>query len=172
MSSTDLYPPSYPRRDTDSAGRRHDANPGLLTRAETWLDDRGRWAWIAAMVGGFIFFWPVGLALLAYMIWSNRMFSKHSDREGRRGNCGTRKMSSEQWQSARTAMRPSGNGAFDAYKSETLRRLEDEQHAFEEFLARLRHAKDKTEFDAFMDERARRASTAPSDTPQDEDRAA
>jgi len=41
--------------------------------AETWLDERGKPAWIAAMVLGFILFWPVGLALLAYMIWSNRM---------------------------------------------------------------------------------------------------
>ena len=40
-----------------------------------WLDDRGKGAWIAAMVLGFIVFWPVGLALLAYMIWSKRMFT-------------------------------------------------------------------------------------------------
>ena len=35
------------------------------TQAETWLDERGKGAWIAAMVLGFIFIWPVGLALLA-----------------------------------------------------------------------------------------------------------
>ena len=45
-------------------------------RTEHWLDERGKGAWIAAMVLGFIFFWPIGLALLAYMIWSKRMFSK------------------------------------------------------------------------------------------------
>lgn len=49
----------------------------------------------------------------------------------------------------------SGNTAFDAYKAETLRRLEEEQAAFEGFLNRLREAKDKQEFDAFMDDRAR-----------------
>ena len=37
-------------------------------RAEAWLDDRGKPAWIAATVLGFIFFWPAGLALLGYMI--------------------------------------------------------------------------------------------------------
>jgi hypothetical protein len=58
-------------------------------------------------------------------------------------------------------MRSSGNSAFDAYKAETLRRLEDEQEAFEAFLQRLREAKDKTEFDAFMDDRAKAARTAP-----------
>ena len=52
-------------------------------------------------------------------------------------------------------MRPSGNTAFDSYKADMLRRLEDEQAAFEGFLQRLRDAKDKSEFDAFMDDRAR-----------------
>ena len=50
-----------------------------------------------------------------------------------------------------SAMRPSGNTAFDAYKEDTLRRLEDEQSSFEDFLQRLRDAKDKAEFDEFMD---------------------
>lgn len=49
----------------------------------------------------------------------------------------------------------SGNSAFDAYKHETLRRLEEEQDKFEDFLKRLRDAKDKAEFDQFMDDRAR-----------------
>lgn len=52
----------------------------------------------------------------------------------------------------------SGNTAFDAYKAETLRRLEEEQQAFEAFLKRLREAKDKQEFDQFMEDRSRRAS--------------
>lgn len=49
----------------------------------------------------------------------------------------------------------SGNLAFDAYRDDTLKRLEDEQTAFQAFLQRLRDAKDKTEFDQFMNERAR-----------------
>ncbi|AXT25779.1 DUF2852 domain-containing protein [Ruegeria sp. AD91A] len=118
------------------------ANPGWLYRIEAWLDDKGKGAWIAAMVLGFIFFWPVGLALLAYMIWSKRMFSK---------SCSRRKS----WHSHMSAMKPSGNSAFDAYKSDTLARLEREQQDFEAFLRRLRDAKDKAEFDEFMDERAR-----------------
>lgn len=47
----------------------------------------------------------------------------------------------------------SGNSAFDEYREETLRRLEDEQGEFESFLERLRHAKDKAEFDQFMKDR-------------------
>ena len=54
-----------------------------------------------------------------------------------------------------SAMKPSGNSAFDAYKADTLARLEREQKDFESFLRRLRDAKDKAEFDQFMDERAR-----------------
>lgn len=53
--------------------------------------------------------------------------------------------------------RSTGNSAFDAYKADTLRRLEEEQHNFEAFLERLRDAKDKAEFDQFMEERARKA---------------
>jgi Protein of unknown function (DUF2852) len=49
----------------------------------------------------------------------------------------------------------SGNRAFDEYRAETLRRLEEEQREFKEFLDRLRHAKDKAEFDQFMAERRR-----------------
>ena len=99
-------------------------------RAETWLDDRGKGAWSAAMVIGFIFFWPVGLALLAYMIWSKRMFS---------GKCSPARIRSHYGSPVHTS---SGNTAFDAYRAETLRRLEDEQEAFQAFLERLRAAKD------------------------------
>ncbi|MFZ5961359.1 DUF2852 domain-containing protein [Thalassococcus sp. BH17M4-6] len=125
------------------------ANPGWFSRAESWLDSKGKAAWIAAMVLGFIFFWPVGLALLFYMIWSNRMFSK-SCRKSMKSN-------------SFTAMKSSGNAAFDAYKAETLRRLQDEQENFEAFLARLREAKDKAEFDQFMEERANAAQDSRDD---------
>lgn len=111
-------------------------------RAETWLDEHGKLAWIAAMVVGFIVFWPIGLALLAYMIWGKRMFGNKCKSRNRMDRGGV--------------MASSGNSAFDAYKSDTLKRLEDEQAAFGAFLNRLREAKDKAEFDAFMDERSRR----------------
>ena len=74
------------------------------TQAESWLDERGKGAWIAAMVLGFIFFWPLGLALLAYMIWSKRMFS---------GNCAKRAHKYHQ-RGHRGAFKSSGNTAFDA----------------------------------------------------------
>ena len=116
--------------------------PGFFARSEAWLDERGKGAWIAAMVLGFVLFWPVGLALLFYMIWSKNMFSK---------SCAPNRNAGRY---ARHAMKSTGNAAFDAYKMDTLRRLEDEQTNFENFLERLREAKDKAEFDQFMDERA------------------
>ena len=125
---------SYPARSSQ----------GWFSRTEAWLDDKGKGAWIAAMVLGFVFFWPIGLALLFYMIWSKRMFNSSCNRKA--------------WKTRSfTAHRPTGNSAFDAYKADTLRRLEEEQNDFETFLERLREAKDKAEFDQFIDERARKA---------------
>ncbi|MEM9349557.1 MAG: DUF2852 domain-containing protein [Pseudomonadota bacterium] len=122
-----------------------------FSRAESWLDQRGTGAWIAAMVLGFIFFWPIGLALVIYMTATGKW------------SCWGRSRKSTV-ASAAMAMKPSGNTAFDAYKADTLRRLEEEQESFEAFLERLRAAKDKAEFDQFMDERANAA-----ETPQEDD---
>jgi hypothetical protein len=65
--------------------------------------------------------------------------------------------------------RSSGNHAFDEYRNETLRRLEEEQREFRDFLDLLRHAKDKAEFDQFMAERRNRppeANRPPESQPQ------
>lgn len=133
--------------------------------AEAWLDERGKGAWIAAIVLGFIFFWPVGLALLAYMIWSKRMFSKFN-------KCHSHHTSRAERHDARMARRhgfsSSGNTAFDAYKADMLKRLMNEQDSFEAFLERLRASKDKSEFDDFMDERTIAAKEA-RETGPDED---
>ncbi len=62
--------------------------------------------------------------------------------------------------------RSSGNRAFDEYRTETLRRLEEEQREFRDFLDRLRHARDKSEFDQFMSERRNRPQTEGYEGPQ------
>lgn len=129
------------------------SRPGWFSRTEAWLDNRGKGAWIALMVLGFIVFWPFGLAILAYMIWSKRMFSNSCSRRQAR-----HRRHFDEFSHGMRAMAPSGNSAFDAYKAETLRRLEQEQTDFEAFLERLREAKDKAEFDQFMTDRARRAA--------------
>jgi len=132
-----------------------------LRRIEAWMDAHGRKTWIAAMILGFIFVWPVGLALLAYITftnrWSRSMFASRP--------CMSRH--DRPWSTPR-AGRPSGNTAFDAYKADTLKRLEEEQDAFEAFLQRLRDAKDKSEFDSFMDDRAKGSRVAAEDSPAGE----
>ena len=50
--------------------------------------------------------------------------------------------------------------AFEGYREETLRRLDQEQKEFETFMGHLRMAKDKAEFDQFMAERRTRPSQA------------
>ena len=140
---------------TTVASSTHATGPiGWLHRAEAWLDDKGKGAWIAAMVLSFILFWPVGLALLAYMIWSKKMTCSVSKRR-HHGYVGG-------------INRSTGNAAFDAYKADTLERLEREQDNFEAFLQRLRDARDKAEFDQFMEERARAArSDRDEETPKE-----
>ena len=133
------------------------------------LDELGRPAWIALMILGFIVCWPLGLAILAFLIWSGRMSC------GRNGHW-ERKMARMQDKMDRMrgqwigggggdwwGMPPSsGNHAFDEYRAATLKRLEEEQREFREFLERLRFAKDKAEFDQFMaDRRNRPAPEAP-----------
>ena len=58
--------------------------------------------------------------------------------------------------------RSTGNRAFDEYRADTLRRLEEEEKEFREFLDRLRFAKDKVEFDEFL---ANRRPPAPPSVP-------
>ncbi len=116
--------------------------PGWFSKTEHWLDSKGKGAWIALLVLSLIIFWPIGLAVLAYLIWSKRMFNFSCSRPSHTQDRGP------------VEMRTTGNSAFDAYKADTLRRLEEEQDKFEAFLERLRDAKDKAEFDQFMQERA------------------
>jgi hypothetical protein len=140
------------------------------------LDELGKPAWIVLMILGFWFWWPVGLATLAFIYgsgrmscWNNHHGADHWQRKvdrlqekmdrmrGRMGGGGN-----NWWGSAPS----SGNRAFDEYRTETLRRLEEEQKEFRDFLDRLRHAKDKAEFDQFMAERRSRPQASSSEQPQ------
>jgi hypothetical protein len=154
------------------------------------LDEFGRPAWIVLMILGFWFWWPLGLATLAFIIGSGRMscwnyhgvdrWQRKMDRmqdamdhiqqakehiQTKMDRMRSRMSGSDGWGNARS----SGNRAFDEYRAETLRRLEDEQREFRDFLDRLRHAKDKAEFDQFMAERRNRppeANRPPESPPQ------
>lgn len=130
------------------------------------LDEMGKGAWIGLMVLSFVLFWPVGLALLAFLIWSGRMGHKCRMRgrshagHGRAGECADH----HPWGGTRQA--GSGNSAFDEYRAETLQRLEQEQEEFMSFLDRLRFARDKAEFDQFLNERRQSAQSQESPHPE------
>jgi Protein of unknown function (DUF2852) len=115
---------------------------------------------IALMVLGFIVFWPLGLAVLGYILWGEK-FGGSADRAGRwmnkqktwARNCGPSGF-------GRQGFSGSGNVAFDDYRAEQLRRLEEERRrldeeieAFHEHMRNLRMARDREEFDRFMADR-------------------
>jgi Protein of unknown function (DUF2852) len=135
---------------------------------------------------GRILFWPIGLAALVFMIASGRFGCGRrrwgGGNWGQQNQAGNGQNPNNQgggWQSCippwanwganwggggnREKPPTSGNHAFDEYRAETLRRLEEEQSEFSSFLERLRFAKDKSEFDQFMAERrqAPRPPTVP-----------
>jgi hypothetical protein len=134
-----------------------------------------RFGLIALIVLGFMMWWPLGLAALAFGFGSGRMgcgMHGQGPWNGRWDDRWQRKMERMQskmdWMKSRMSGHSwggnpwrgapsSGNHAFDEYRNETLKRLEDEQREFREFLERLRFAKDKTEFDQFMADRGNRS---------------
>ncbi len=128
------------------------------------------------MVLAFLWWWPLGLLMLGFWIARSRFGCwRHSSYawEGpmsdweHGGDRWDRKMARMQEKMERMRSRmdgvrgrggwfgppSSGNRAFDDYREETLKRLEDEQREFKEFLERLRFAKDRSEFDQFMADR-------------------
>jgi hypothetical protein len=145
---------------------------GRTYRGQGCGDRMGRKPWsiyeIGAVVGGFAVFWPVGLlALFAkwkngeiwkgassmQAPWSNSSWGEWKKPEGfadfKRGA----------WQGRRGGGY-TGNQAFDDYRKSALekleaerRKLEEERFAFDDFLQKLRRAKDEEAFNRFMAER-------------------
>ena len=121
-------------------------------------------ATIALMVIGFMVFWPLGFAMLAYILWGDRLdgFKRDVNRATDGIFAGCRKAS---WRaSAKTA---TGNVAFDDWREKELARLDEERRKldgmreeFDSYARELRRAKDQEEFDRFMAERNR--GSAPS----------
>ncbi|WP_027039948.1 DUF2852 domain-containing protein [Mesorhizobium ciceri] len=127
-------------------------------------------ATIALMVVGFMVFWPLGFAMLAYIIWGDRLdgFKRDVNRatDGIFAGCRRGSDKAARWGngSART-----GNVAFDDWREKELERLNEERRKldemltqFDEYARELRRAKDQDEFDRFMANRNK--STAPTKT--------
>ena len=117
---------------------------------------------IALMVLGFITFWPLGLVVLGYIMWGEK-FGGSAEKAQDYWNKGrsfmtSNKPANSRWN--RFDTNSSGNAAFDEYRAEQLRRLEEERarldaeiDAFHEHMANLNKARDREEFDRFMAER-------------------
>ncbi len=130
------------------------------------IDEFGKVGWITVAVLGFWLAWPVGLAVLAFLVGSGRLRMMRGNAPGTWFNLGQGGTADRRWNAGWKSWGPkasatSGNKAFDDYRDETMRRLEEEEREFQAFLDRLRKARDKSEFDAFMAERRNRSTPAP-----------
>lgn len=99
---------------------------------------------LAAMIVGFVLFWPIGLAILGWKLM----------RDGGWRGATTRN------DLPRDLSVDTGNSAFEDYKraelarlEEERRRLAEEQSAFGDFMDRLKRARDREEFEKFLGER-------------------
>ena len=141
------------------------ANNGRLTniRGINMTNSLIRPAWtpvtIAMMVIGFMIAWPLGLAMIAYIIWGERLDAFKQD-----VNKATDKVA-DTFKSATGASRTtySGNAAFDEWREIELSRLAEERKKLDETMAEfdsyqrdLRRARDKEEFDEFLKSRKRK----------------
>lgn len=131
-------------------------------------------ATIALMVIGFMVFWPLGLAMLAYIIWGDRLdgFKRDVNRatDGVFTGCRRGADKAARWGhggSART-----GNVAFDDWREKELERLAEERRRlddiiaeFDDYARELRRAKDQEAFDRFMANRNKSTAPATTDKP-------
>ena len=117
---------------------------------------------IFLMVVGFIVWWPLGLAMLGYILWGENFGGSAEKAQGfinkqrnwAREHCGPNARHRHGFANS------SGNAAFDDYRAEQLRRLEEERKRldeeiaeFHEYMRNLRMARDRDDFDRFMRDR-------------------
>ncbi len=160
-SPDDAYPSRRERREARRRERRwrEETEGGRPSRWSPWTAPKP--IMIAIMIVAFIVFFPIGLLILGFLIGSGRIGRRWARRwgmdgagpEGGRGWCS--------WSGDRAS--GSGNAAFDEYRGDTLRRLEEEQKDFAAFLERLRFAKDRAEFEQFMTDRRSRPAAPPAE---------
>lgn len=108
---------------------------------------------IAMMIIGFMIFWPLGLAMLAYILWGDRLDEFKSN-----VNTATDRFSKGWGRNCSSSYNQrTGNYAFDDWRKAELERLEEERRKldearaeFDDYLRELRKAKDQEEFDSFM----------------------
>ena len=130
-------------------------------------------ATIALMVLGFMVFWPLGFAMLAYIIWGDRLESFKTEVNRSTDNFFS---SVRGFSRGGSAFREtSGNVAFDEWRDKEIDRLNEERRKLDEARAEfdahmrdLRMARDREEFENFMAARRRKNDNghAPTSVPE------
>ncbi|PZO82408.1 MAG: hypothetical protein DI629_00410 [Mesorhizobium amorphae] len=116
---------------------------------------------IALTVVGFMVFWPLGLAMIAYIVWGDRFHGVSRDFKAGNWkgawNCGRGRGRRNSFR----AFDATGNVAFDDWRDKELARLDEERQKldamrddFDAYARELRRAKDQEEFDRFMRDRS------------------
>lgn len=130
---------------------------------------------IAMMIVGFMIFWPLGLAMIAYIVWGDRLdqFKADINKATDKTSC-TFKRGISFKHHART-----GNVAFDDWREAELNRLHEERMKldemraeFDDYARELRRAKDEEEFNTFMAARAKHVNGTSAKTVDANDKAA
>jgi hypothetical protein len=89
---------------------------------------------------------------VAGMLFMMRMHRSRPAGAGSMGTCTGLDLLNSSGNAFRSESPAAGHSAFEEYRQETLRRLDQEQLEFQEFIRRLRRARGKVEFDQFMAE--------------------
>ncbi len=128
-----------------------------MMNQSAWLRPDWTPATVALMVLGFVIFWPLGMAMLAYILFGDRFQDFKRDLNQKTDGIFSR------CRAGRNHYRPhfdTGNVAFDEWRKAELdrlqaerRRLDEMRAEFDAYAMELRHAKDRDEFDRFMRER-------------------
>lgn len=131
----------------------HSSSAPYRGHHNAWIRPAWTPATIAMMIVGFMVFWPLGLAMIAYILWGDRLeefksgVNRTTDGFAKNWSCGR----------GRGPRSSTGNVAFDDWRDAEIERLREERRKleemraeFEDHLRELRRAKDQDEFDAFM----------------------
>ncbi|WP_196502599.1 DUF2852 domain-containing protein [Aestuariivirga litoralis] len=141
-------------------------------RGSSWGARSGKKPWsvyeIAAVVGGFAVFWPIGLGALFLRYKNGEVWKGASEMQAPWSQWKSPKDAADHFAKATSgwknrtwsAYSSTGNEAFDEYRRAKLeeleamkRKLDEERQAFDEYLTKLRKAKDREDFERFVAER-------------------
>ncbi len=155
------------------ADRAYEGSSTGWDRGSGWRGCRRGQPWrpveLLAMILGFIVFWPIGLGVLLWKVWQRKTgyqgdivaFGREKWENSANWSwaCGRGGSVANPWR----GFASTGNQAFDDWRAAELARLEEErqmlvqaEREFAEYMDNLRRARDREEFDRFMNERRNR----------------